>query len=299
MSINLPTFYVEQFSTNIALLLQQKGSVLRGAVTTGSYVGNQASPVDQVGAVVAQKVTSRFAPMGRVDAVLDRRWVFPTDYDLPQLIDSFDKLRLIVDPESAYVQNAVYAMGRAMDDEILSAVFGTNKTGVDGSTSTILPTSTSTNVVSVDTGGTASNLNVAKLRKAKKFLMAAQVDLDNDPIYCAITSAEHDSLLNEIQVISNDYNTTPVLVNGRVQSFLGFNFIHCERLTTGTDDTSGTSTQIPVWAKSGLHLGIWNDTQASVDQRTDLQGKPWQAYVQGTFGATRLEEKKIIKIWCH
>jgi len=295
MSINLPTFYVQQYSTNVNLLLQQKGSRLRNAVTTGSYVGKQASPVDQVGAVAAQKVVSRFAPMGRVDAPLDRRWVFPVDYDLPQLIDEFDKLRLIVDPESTYVQNAVYAMGRAMDDEIIAAFTGTAKTGVDGSTST---SALAANVVGVNTGGTASNLNVAKLRAAKKLLMSYEVDLDNDPIFCAITNKEHDALLNEIQVVSQDYNTTPVLVNGRVQSFLGINFLHCERIVTGTDDQSGTSNAIPVWAKSGMHLGVWSDIQASVDQRNDLQGKPWQAYVIGTFGATRLEEKKIIKVWC-
>ena len=129
MSINLPSHYVMQFSTNLQLLLQQKGSKLMNAVTQGNYVGKQASPVDQMDKVEAQRVTSRFAPMGRVDANVDRRWVFPVDYDLPQLVDHFDKLRLITDPESLYVQNAVNAMGRKKDYEIISAFMGTAKTG--------------------------------------------------------------------------------------------------------------------------------------------------------------------------
>jgi hypothetical protein len=294
----IPTFQVEQFSTNIQMLLQQKDSRFSGAVTVGSYIGKQASPVDQVGAVEMLPVTSRFAPMGRVDAATDRRWVFPSDFELPQLVDSFDQLRLIVDPKSTLVQSAVAAANRKKDAILYSAFFSTAKTGEQGGTSTILPTSTTTNVVSVDVGGTASNLNVAKLRKAKKFLMAAQVDLDTDPIYCAITSNEHDSLLNEIQVTSLDYNTRPVLVDGKIQSFLGINFIHYESATTGTDDQSGTSTQIPVWAKSGMHLALWNDVQSNVTQRNDLQGEPWQVYTKMTLGATRLEEKKVIKIWC-
>jgi hypothetical protein len=103
MSVNLPTHFVQQYSTNIALLLQQKGSKLRNTVMTGNHVGKQASPVDQIGKVEMQVVASRFAPMGRVDAPTDRRWVFPSDFDLPQLIDDFDKLRLITDPSSAYV----------------------------------------------------------------------------------------------------------------------------------------------------------------------------------------------------
>lgn len=294
----IPTFQVEQFSTNVKLLLQQMDSRLAGAVLTGTHIGKQASPVDQIGAIEMVPVTSRFSPIGRVDASTDRRWVFPSDFELPQLVDSFDQLRLIVDPKSHLVQAAVAAANRKKDAIIYNAFFGTAKTGEQGATSTILPTSTSTNVVAVDTGGSVSNLNVAKLRTAKKFLMAAEVDLDTDPIYCAITSKEHDSLLNEIQIINTDYSAKPVLVDGRIRTFLGINFIHYEAATTGTDDDAGTSTQIPLWAKSGMHLGMWSDLEANVTQRTDLTGQPWQVYTKMTLGATRLEEKKIVKIWC-
>jgi len=296
MSANLPTFYVEQFAMNVNALVQQKGSRLRNAVTVGSYTGSQASPVDQVAPVTASKVTSRFAPMGRQDASLDRRWVFPVDYDLPQLVDKFDKLRLIVDPESALVQGAVYAMGRAIDDEILAAFTGTAKTGVQGATSTSILTG---NTVSVDAGGTASSLNVKKLREAKRLLLSHDVP-EEEEIFCAVAAKEHDALLNELQIISSDFNggDRPVLKEGKVTRFLGINFIHTERVVTGTDDQSGSSHSIPIWAKSGMHLGIWQDIQTSISQRNDLQGEPWQAYVKGTFGATRIEEKKIIRVWC-
>lgn len=121
MSVNIPTHYVQQYSTNISLLLQQRGSKLRGTVLTGSHVGKAASPVDQIGKVEMQPVTTRFAQMGRVDAPTDRRWVYPSDFDLPQLIDTFDKLRTITDPSSAYVQNAVMAAGRQFDKLLCSA----------------------------------------------------------------------------------------------------------------------------------------------------------------------------------
>lgn len=291
----IPLFYVEQFSSNIQLKLQQKGSRLRMAVMSGNHIGSQASPVDQFGAVAANKVTGRFNPMGRVDAPTDRRWCFPQDYDLPQLLDSFDKIRLLIDPMSSYVTNATYALGRAMDQEVLNGLLGTNYTGNNGGTSVTFP---STQVVSVQEGAaSATNLTVAKLRAAKKILMQNEVDLDADPIYCAINAANHDSLLAEAQVISTDYNDAPVLVEGRIKRFLGIEFIHTELLTTGTDDASGTSTQVPMWAKSGAYLGMWNDIQSDISQRKDLQGLPYQAYVFGTFGGTRLEEKKVVKIW--
>lgn len=292
MSQNLPNHFVQQYSTNIQLLLQQKGSKLRDAVLSGSHVGKQASPVDQIGAVAAQKVVSRFGPMGRVDASLDRRWVFPQDYDLPQLIDSFDKLRLLTDPSSSYVQNAVFAMGRAMDDEIIAALFGVAKTGEQGATSTnFLPA----NQIAQNFGASGNvGLTVAKLRKAKELLMAAEVDIDTDPIYAIVTAKQHDNLLAEAQIISTEFNEKPVLVDGKVTRFLGINIIHCERLSVD----GNSYRRIPVFAKSGMYLGMWDDIKTDVDRRKDLQSMPWQAYCTGTFGATRLEEKKIIEIKC-
>lgn len=292
MSVNIPTIYAQQFATNIELLLQQEGSRLMGAVDykTG-YVGKQASPVDQIGPVAAQKVTTRFAPMNRVDAVFDRRWVFPVDYDLPQLIDQFDKLRLLTDPTSSYVRNAMNAMGRAMDAEIIAAFFGDAKTGETAQTTTAFPAA---NQVAVDFGA-ASNvgLTVAKLKEAKRLLMKANVNLDAEQLFAAITADEHDDLLNEIEVVHKDYTDKPVLAaDGRVRSYLGINFIHTELVQS---DGSGFK-RIPVWCKSGVHLAGWMPVHTEISKRDDLRGTPFQAYALGTFGATRLQEPKVIEI---
>ena len=303
MADQLPGFYVQQFSTNIQLLLQQKGSRLRSAVMTGTHVGSQASPVDQIQPVVANKVISRYAAMPRTDALLTRRWTFPVDYDINQLIDSFDKLRMLTDPSSNFVQNAMYALGRAMDQEIINAFFGSSATGVNGSSSIAFGSTLSTSsgqTVSVSQGSaSAAGMSVAKLREAKRVLMKNEVDLDSDPIYCAITAKQHDDLLSEVQVIDADYNGgKPVMDEGRISRFLGINFIHTELLNTGTDDASGTSTLVPIWAKSGMYMGTWNELNTDVSQRKDIQGLPWQAYAKGTFGGARLDEKRVIQVYC-
>jgi len=247
-----------------------------------------------------QSVTSRYQPMGRVDAPTDRRWVYPSDFDLPQLLDSFDKLRLLVDPKSKFVQNAHFAANRQMDDLIISALFGTSKTGETGQNSISLP---STQVVSVQQGAAApTGLTVAKLREALRILRANEAIPDNDQpadVWCVAGATQLDNLLAEVQVVSSDFNGgQPVLQEGRIQRFLGVNFIHSERLPTGTDDQSGTSTKVGFWQKEGMHLGLWNDITTDVAQRKDLQGLPWQAYVYMTAGATRIEEKRVVQIWC-
>lgn len=295
MSINLPAHYVMQFANNIQLLLQQKGSKLRGTVTTDTYVGKQASPVDQIGKVEMQTVVNRFGPMGRVDAPVDRRWVYPTDYDLPQLIDGFDKLRLLLDPSSKYVENAVSAAGRQFDRLILAAALGTSKTGEQGATSTVLPAGQK---IAVGFGASAATgLNVAKIKEAKRLLMKANVDLETDELYLPIGADQHDNLLGEIQIISSDFNGAdmPVLKEGKIMRFLGVNFIHTE--LSQANLLSG-DVILPLYAKSGMHLGLWADIVTDISQRKDLQGLPWQAYVTLTAGATRLEEAKVIQIAC-
>lgn len=305
MGANVTTWYVQEYAKTIEELVQQRQSRLRRAVTEQRYEGKAGSPVEQVGLVSMQPVSSRFQPMGRVDAPTDRRWVYPNDFDLPQLLDSFDDLRLLIDPKSKLVENAHFAANRQIDDSIISAMFGTSKTGETGQNSINIPT---TQVVSVSQGapsGTYTGLTVAKIRAAKKILMQNEaIDWDASPeIFISAGATQLDNLLAEAQVVSTDFNSdeggAPVLRDGVIDRFLGCSFIHTERLPTGTDDQSQTSTKVGMWVKSGLHLGLWNDISTDVAQRKDLQGLPWQAYLYMTVGATRLEEKKFVQIWAH
>lgn len=291
MSFNVSTHFVQQYTTNVQLLLQQKGSKLRNAVTVGSYQGKAAKAIEQVGSVNAQKRTVRHGDTPLISTPADARWVFPNDYEWADLIDDQDKLRMLIDPQSSYALNGAYALGRAMDDEIIEAFFGVSKTGENGSTNTSFP---ATQDVDADVGAaSATGLNIAKLREAKKILMANEVDIDNDPLFCIITAEQHDDLLNEAQAISLDYNTRPVLVDGKITAFMGFNFIHTERL--GVDGDSYR--RVPAFAKSGMHLGMWNDINTMISERDD-KGYATQVYVKGTFGATRTEEKKVVEIKC-
>lgn len=293
MSLNIPDHYVISFTTNIELLLQIKGSKLRGTVTEGHYVGKQAAVVDQIGSVEMSQVTSRFAPIVFSDANVDRRWVVPTDWDLAQRIDSFDKLRLLTDPESSYTQNAVFSAGRRMDRTVIQAFQATAKTGEQGGTNTSF---TAANEVDVAVGGANSRLNVAKLLEVKEKMMANFVDFDMEEAYVGLTAKDNTSLLNEVQITSAQFNgqDRPVLKDGKVDSFLGFRFIPCELIESAAAGTNEVT--VPVWVKSGMHLGIWNDIQNTPSRRMDLKGHPYQIYTQATFGATRTQENKVYAI---
>ena len=304
MSNAITNANVQQYATNVAMLLQQQGSRLRSAVTENSFVGKAASMVEQFGQVNAVKNQGRHSDTPLIGTPQDKRWVYPNDYDWADLIDQQDKLRILIDPTGPYTQAGVMALGRAIDDEIIAGMFLSNNTGENGTTATgtITAFNSGSQVVAATVGSTGNTgLNVAKLRAAKKLLMQAEVDIDNEQLFCAITAIQHDNMLNEIQATNLDYTDRPVLVEGRIRSFMGFNFIHSERIPggssyTGTINTSGLY-YVPVWCKSGVALGMWNDIQASVDRRADKRNA-WQVYVTGTFGGSRIEEKRVVQINC-
>ncbi len=285
MSFQANTAFVQQYATNVQLLLQQRGSKLRDKVTLGSYTGKAAKAVEQVGQVTAQRRTTRHSDTPLISTPHDARWVFPDDFEFADMIDDQDKLRMLIDPTSPYAQNGAFALGRAMDDVIVAAALGTARTGENGTTNTAF---LGTQAIAAGAVG----MTVAKLRSAKRLFMQNEVDTDNDPLYIAVTAQQIENLLSTTEVTSSDYNTVKALVAGDIDTFMGFKFVQIERLPK----VSTTRTCF-AWAKSGMHLGMWNDITTRIGERAD-KSYATQVYVKGTFGATRVEEGRVVSIAC-
>lgn len=289
--------YTTQFSTALELLLQQMGSKLRGRVREGFHVGKMASPVNQIGAIALKAPAGRFAPKNRTDAEFVRRWVFPQFGELDQLIDSFDELQTIVDPKSQYVTNAGNAVGRSWDDCIILNSTANASIGQDAGSLTTESFSTANFQISVSFGASAANgLSVAKLIETQRIFLHYHNDLDTDALTLVIGSQQHSDLLNQVEVVSTEYNERPVLVDGRVKRFLGFDIVQSERLPYNV----GASNQRGVLAfvKSGMYLGMWKDTENRVSIRNDLSSEPWDLHTAVGYGVTRLQPGKVLQILC-
>lgn len=294
MSENLFKLFTTQFSTNLELKLQQMGSKLRGKVQEGFHVGKQASPINQLGAIQSKSPAGRFAPKNRTDADFTRRWVFPIDKEIDQLIDSFDELKTIVDPKSMYGQNAAMAVGRDWDDVLIAAAFGTSQIGQDAGGLSAETFSTSLYQISDTFGSSASSgLTVAKFIEAKRIFRHNHVDLETDPVCAVIGSKQESDLLNQTQIVSTEFNDKPVLVDGRVTRFLGFDIVVSERLAFASN-----LRQTIFFAKSGMYLGMWKDMTNRVSIRNDLSGEPYDLYTAHSCGGTRTQPGKVLQVLC-
>ena len=284
MSSQITTAFVEQYSANIQMLSQQMGSLLRDAVRNESVVGKDAY-FDQIGKVTAVLKTSRHSDTPQIDTPHSRRRVSLADYEFADLIDQQDKVRLLIDPTSSYAKAAAYAMGRAMDDVIIAAALGTANTGVSGGTPVTFPAG---NIVAANTGGTG--MNIAKLAAAKQILDAGDVD-PSIKRHIIVSPAEIADLLNNTTVTSSDFNTIKALVQGEIDSFMGFKFHVSNRLV----DNGAANTQCIAFAEDGILLGIGKDVTARIDERAD-KSYATQVYYCQTIGATRMEEAKVVSV---
>ena len=283
MSTQITTAFVQQFSSNVQMLSQQMGSNLRNAVDTESVNGEKAF-FDQVGAASAVLRTSRHADTPLVETPHSRRMVTLADYEYADLIDDQDKVRLLIDPTSTYSRAAAAAMGRAMDDVIIAAALGSSKTGKDGSTSTAFA---SGNIIANGSAG----LTIAKLLEAKEILDAGNVD-PSIKRYCVASPKQISDLLGTTQVTSSDFNTVKALAMGQVNTFMGFEFITSNRLTTSSSDR-----QVLAFAQDGIKLAVGKEPSSRIDERAD-KSYATQVYYCQSIGATRMEEAKVVSILC-
>ena len=283
MSVQVTTAFVSQFSSNVQLLSQQIGSKLRGAVSEDSVTGDKAF-FDQIGSGTAQLRTSRHADTPLQDTPHSRRQVAIDTYEYADLIDDADKVRMLIDPTSTYARAAAAAIGRAMDDAIITAATGTALTGVSGGTST---TMLAANQIAHGSAG----LTVAKLVQANKILDNSDVD-PSIPRYIVVGPEQIEDLLNNSTVTSSDYNSIKALVHGEIDTWLGFKFIKSTRLSVAS-----SVRKCFAWAEDGRKLAIGKDVVSKIDQRAD-KSYSTQVFYCASFGSTRMEEEKVVEINC-
>jgi hypothetical protein len=291
VSQNSQAFYSQQYQTNVELLLQQMGPKVIQTFSPMTATGKAAVAADQIGAIEADERTTRYDDITPKDPGQTRPWVYPRTFDGAILLDSFDQMRMLSDPKSKYVTSVVNAISRKMDDEAIRAFFDSRNIGETGSTSDAFPAAQQ---VGVSVGGTTSGLNVEKLQNGIQILEEAEVDLDREQLYCVITPKQKRNLMNEIEVTSGDFFKGQVMSSRSVSGFLSINFIVSNRLLL-----DGSSYQrVPLYVSSGMTFCQWDGISTDVSQRKDKRGLPWQCYGEGTFGAVRRENARVVEIKC-
>lgn len=289
---NVPNHFTTQFDSNWKHLVQQKNSKLKEYVTIDSIEGKEKS-YNQIDATSMTQITDRSKDTRISDQAMAKRWIRPTQYDCAKLVDEWDEQLLgeVVLPTSPIIQSHAQAYARTCDTIIIGALGGTAYTGTTGTTATVLPAGQKVAVNYVESGTAAnSGLTIAKLRAAKFLFDSNEIDEEEERIM-VVSAKQLQDLLRTIEVTSQDYNSVRALVDGQLNTFMGFKFRRSQLL-----GKVSTVRSCYAYVKSGVILAE-RGLKTHMDVRTDLSHS-LQIRSVASLAAVRMEEKKVVEIAC-
>lgn len=299
---SITTAFVKQFEDNVTMLAQQRGSKLRGLLRETNLTGTSVF-MDQIGPTQAIRTTSRHADSPIVGTPHSRRRIGAINVEWGDTIDDWDRLSMLINPESEYVQNAAFAVGREIDDIIFEKFFADAQVGQEGESTVSFPAAQKIDGTlnegeisgATTDDGTVSGFNVDKLQAARELFQQNEVDLDMEsPIIVLPAKALTRDLLSIERATSQDFASVRALVNGQIDTFMGFRFVTSERIPK---DGSGNY-RCPCWVPSGMGLAVRQNPTSRVQERADKRFN-WYAYYSTSMGAARLEEEKVVEIPVH
>ena len=289
----IETTFVNQYSTNVLYLASQEISKLRSTVINETVQGEEKF-WDQYGTVDVLERTTRFAesPINVTPRESRRLALFAFDSGEP--LDSFDVVKTLNDPASPIVRRHAEAFARQYDRTIVSALLGTAQVGRKTLTPTILPSGQkiAVNDHNFDSGTGDVGLTVGKLIAARDKLGMA--DVESDTYHLACTQRQLSNLLAEDKATSSDYAAIKALVNGEINSFMGFTF---HRVSADIMPKVSTTRSAVAYTPNAAVLGVGQDVKADIDKRADRSFN-WYAYMSMFIGATRTEEVRVVEILC-
>lgn len=277
MSVNISTAFVTLFDSEVKQAYQ--GQRLLAGVTrerTGVQGNTVKFPKIGKGSATIRVPQTDVVPLNvtysQVTATME-------DFIAAEYSDIFDQSHVNFSERQELVQVVSGAIARRMDQVVLDA----------------LTAASGTNTVANSIGGSNTNLNVAKLRAAKKALDAKNVPADGR---CFVIHANSlDSLLSETEVTSSDFASVKALVTGDVDTFLGFQFI-----TMGDRDEGGLAIDgsndrtLFAFHKDAMGLGVsMNQTS-----RVDYIAEKTSFLVASMFsaGSVAIDADGIVKVTC-
>jgi len=201
------------------------------------------------------------------------------DYIAAEYSDIFNQQKVNFNERQELVQVVSGAIARRMDQVVLDA----------------LTAASSPETVGNDVGGTDTDLNIEKLREAKK-----KLDKNNVPSEgrCMLIHANSlSSLLGETEVTSADFASVKALVTGDVDTFMGFKFITFGDRDEGGLAVDGSSDRtLFAFHRDAVGLGIGMGQQSRVDYIPEKTS--FLVASMFSAGAVAIDDEGIVKITC-
>lgn len=199
------------------------------------------------------------------------------DWNAAEYTDVFDEQKTNISERQELAYSIARAISRREDQLILDALEATN----------------TTMEIATSVGGADSGLNVAKLRMMSRMLGNNAVDEEETKTYVG-SYFGRESLLAEEEATSSDYNTIKALVNGQIDTFVGFQFKWIAQRAEGGLDLTGNVRTGFAYAQSAVGHAV------GMDQRMEINYIPtktsWLANMLFSAGSIEIDPEGVIEV---
>lgn len=281
MSKFLTNAAVTEFDSEVKHAYQAQGK-LRNTVSIRTGVVGEAYKFAASGKGLANQKASQ-ADVTPMDVERSRPTANLENWNAPEYTDIFDQAEVNFDEKQELAETIALAIARREDQIIIDAMANGTYNATPGSDSAIGLLITA-----------ATALTVADVRQAAtKGLTKRGVPSMDRTI--AITADSLDQLLATTQVTNADYNSVKALVQGEIDTFLGFTFCVIETREEGGLPGDGTATCSSfAYHKKAVGYAIGLDMKTSVDWIA--QKTSWLSNAVYKAGAVIRENAGIVKI---
>lgn len=305
MASNMNSMHTKQFSDQLIEAVQVQQSGLEFACARKEIFKGESLFINKIGTTELKKKVGTNEQTTFTDIANTRRKLSFDTFDDAVAITRFDKDRsTIVGLDTGYLNALKYAVERKKEQIIVDAATGFAFEGKEGTTQVSFPDATNTVYQdgtassqgnnSGSEGGTKTGLTADKLLQAL-FLLRKNMKTGNikEKIYCAISAEEELLLLQDNKIINRDFSAGQVLDKGIIGSWLGINFIRTELLKYPVNYVR----EILLFTDQAIALGLPGEVFMRAGENPDKKYQS-QMYIELNFGATRIEDEKIVKIRC-
>jgi len=283
MSKFLSNAAIQEFDSEVKHEYQGQGR-LRKTVTIRTNVTGDAYKFTRMGKGLAnQKATQ--ADVTPMDINHGRQTATLQNWNAPEYTDIFDQAEVNFDEKQELAKTIAMALARREDQVIIDAM-------ASGTYSATPGTDADTGLLIDLTAGNA--MTVAALRQAStRGLTKRGVEAGERCI--ALTANALDQLLATTPVTSSDFNTVKTLVNGDIDTFLGFKFEVIEdRDEGGLPGSNTTAASAFAYHKSAVGYAVGIDMKTTIDWVAHKTS--WLANGMLKSGAVIRENAGIVKI---
>lgn len=294
--ITINDAYVQAYKAGFEQAYQQSESKLQPYFEQETQ-NEEFQYFDRIGTAEAMSEdATRYGDNPNSSITHERRRIGLKDYELGKYVDEKDLKRVLTDPMNAYTQALLASGKRKIDDIIIDKFFGTAYVGKSGGTNrdfaegagdedrsnivvggksagditaagdyVVAGGETEGFSVGANFGTTGAGLTLAKLRAARTTMLKLHAIDQDEIVNCFVSAKQLDDLLGITEVVSSDFAVRKSLAEGSVTTFMGFRFIHTERLPLSTG-SAGDERRVIIATPKALKLST----------STALKGDVWR-----------------------